>query len=109
MVASDTARKPKSDAFDAIHNAASSLHAIGAIDKTTMREFDSPCLAMPDLTAKDIRRIRASVNVSQEVFARYLGTNKSTVQKWESGGNRPSAMAQKLLIAVRKHGLAVLS
>jgi putative transcriptional regulator len=66
-----------------------------------MREFDAACLA--------VRNIRLSANVSQAVFARYLGTNKSTVQKWESADNRPSAMAQKLLMAVKKHGLDVLS
>ena len=107
-VGSNTARKARSDVFEAIHSAASSLRAVGAIDKTTMREFDSACLAMPDLSAEDVRNIRMSVNVSQEVFARYLGTNKSTVQKWESADNRPSAMAQKLLMAVKKHGLDVL-
>lgn len=109
MVDSNTARKARSDAFEAIHSAAASLHALGAIDTTTMREFDSACLEKRDLSAEDVRDIRKSVNVSQEVFAHYLGTNKSTVQKWESAGNRPSAMAQKLLIAVKKHGLEILS
>lgn len=105
----NSARKASSDAFEAIHSAASSLHAVGVIDKTTMREFDAACLALPDLSAEDVRNIRMSVNVSQEVFARYLGTNKSTLQKWESADNRPSAMAQKLLMTVKKHGLDVLS
>ena len=88
--------------------AAASLHAVAAIDKTT-REFDSACLEMPDLSAEDVRAIRKPVNVSQEVFAHYLGTNKATVQKWESAGNRPSTMAQKLLMALKKHGLDILS
>ncbi len=40
------ASKPKSnafesDAFEAIHSSASDLHKIGAIDKTTMRRFDT--------------------------------------------------------------------
>lgn len=106
---SSTARKARSDAFEAIHSAAASLHVVGAIDKKTMRRFDSACLEMPDLSAEDVRKIRMSANVSQEVFARYLGTNKSTVQKWESAENRPSPMAQKLLMAVKKHGLDVLA
>lgn len=106
---SGTARKARSDAFEAIHSAATSLHAVGAIDKKTMRKFDAACLEIPDLSAEDVRKIRASANVSQEVFARYLGTNKSTVQKWESAENRPSPMAQKLLMAVKKHGLDVLA
>lgn len=98
----------KSDAFEAIHSAAAALHDAGAIDKTTMRQFDTACLSAREITAADVKRIREASNVSQEVFARYLGTNKSTVQKWESAGNRPSAMAQRLLQAVDKHGLEIL-
>lgn len=102
------APKAKSDAFEAILSAATGLHAAGVIDKRTMRQFDAACLTAPELTAEDVKRIREAANVSQEVFARYLGTNKSTVQKWESAGNRPSAMAQRLLKAVDKHGLGIL-
>ena len=47
-------------------------------------------------------------HVSQPVFARYLNTSASTVQKWESGAKRPSGMALKLLAVVEKHGLKVL-
>lgn len=101
--------KPKSKAFEAIHSAASALHAAGVIDKTTMRQFDAACLSVREMTSADVKRIREAANVSQEVFARYLGTNKSTVQKWESAGNRPSAMAQRLLQAVDKHGLDILA
>jgi len=42
------------------------------------------------------------------VFARYLNTSESTVQKWESGAKRPSGLALKLLAVVEKHGLKVL-
>ena len=48
-------------------------------------------------------------HVSQPVFARYLNTSESTVQKWESGAKRPSGMALKLLAVVEKHGLKVLA
>ena len=44
----------------------------------------------------------------QPVFARYLNTSESTVQKWETGQKRPSGMALKLLHIVEKHGLEVL-
>jgi putative transcriptional regulator len=47
--------------------------------------------------------------VSQPVFARYLNTSESTVQKWETGVKQPSGMALKLLSVVEKHGLKVLS
>ena len=48
-------------------------------------------------------------HVSQPVFARYLNTSESTVEKWETGAKRPSGMALKLLSLVQKHGLEVLA
>jgi putative transcriptional regulator len=89
-----TKRKFKSDAFEAIHTSAAALHKVGAIDKATMREFDESCLATPPLIApKQIKRIREKAQVSQPVFARYLHTSESTVQKWEAGTKQPSGMA----------------
>lgn len=104
------ARKYKSDAFEAIHSSAGALYKVGAIDKTTMRGFDEGCLAVP--TAFDpnaIKALREKNHVSQQVFARYLNTSESTVQKWETGAKRPSGLALKLLSVVEKHGLRVLS
>ncbi|MDD4929921.1 MAG: helix-turn-helix domain-containing protein [Gallionella sp.] len=45
----------------------------------------------------NIKRIREHAHVSQPVFARYLNTSESTVQKWETGQKRPSGMALRLL------------
>lgn len=102
--------KTKNAAFEAIHSAATGLHRAGAIDKATMREFDVLCLeSTPVFKARDIKRIRESARVSQTVFARYLNTSESTIQKWETGQKRPSGMALKLLRVVEKHGLEVLA
>ncbi len=101
--------KSKSDAFSAIHSAATGLRRAGAISKTTLREYDALCLdVVPEFNAQDIKRIREHVHVSQPVFARYLNTSESTVQKWEAGQKRPSGMALRLLRVVEKHGLEVL-
>jgi putative transcriptional regulator len=102
--------KYKSDAFAAIHASASALHKVGAIDKATMRDFDASCLSVPPaFTPADIQHLREANNVSQPVFARYLNTSESTVEKWETGAKRPSGMACKLLAIVQKHGLQVLA
>ncbi len=102
--------KYKSKAFEAIHSAAQGLYSSGTITKATMREFDASCLKqIPVFDAKDIKRIREQVHVSQTLFARYLNTSESTVQKWEAGQKRPSGMALKLLSVVEKHGLKVLA
>ena len=61
------------------------------------------------IAPKEIKRIREGAHVSQPVFARYLNTSESTVQKSEAGTKRPSGMALKLLAVVEKHGLKVLA
>ena len=43
-----TKRKYKSDAFEAIYSAAEALHKVGAISKSTMRDFDASCLSVPE-------------------------------------------------------------
>lgn len=103
-------RKFKSDAFEAIHSSASVMYRVGAIDKASMREFDESCLATPPVMGpRRIKHIRESQRVSQPVFARYLNTSESTIEKWESGAKKPSGMALKLLDVVQKHGLKVLA
>jgi putative transcriptional regulator len=105
-----TKAKFKSDAFQAIHTSASALLKIGAINKATMRSFDDNCLAVPvDIQPQQIKKLRELNHVSQPIFARYLNTSESTVQKWETGAKRPSGMALKLLAVVQKHGLVVLA
>ena len=105
-----TKRAYKSDAFEAIYSSARALHRIGAIDKETLRTFDAACLtAPPAYTPGDIKRLREANKVSQPVFARYLNTSESTVEKWETGAKRPSGMALKLLSVVEKHGLEMLA
>lgn len=103
-------KKFKSDAFEAIHASANALLKVGAINKKTMRDFDESCLVVPaDMAPKQIKKIRECNHASQSVFARYLNTSESTIQKWETGAKHPSGMALKLLTVVQKHGLQILS
>ena len=103
-------RKFKSDAFEAVHGAAAGMYRAGTIDKATMRNFDETCLAItPPIAPAEIKQLREANKVSQPVFARYLNTSESTVEKWETGATRPSGMALKLLAIVQKHGLQVLT
>lgn len=100
--------KFKSPAFEAIHSAASGLFSVDAIPQETMRSFDTACLScVKDLQPLEIKALREELNVSQPVFARYLNTSVSTVQR-ETGAKRPSGMSLKLLSVVQKHGLKVL-
>lgn len=99
----------KSDAFEAIHSAVSGMVRAGTVSKVTLREFDDLCLEKAlDLSPEEIKHLREGSHLSQPVFARYLNTSESTVQKWESGAKRPSGTALKLLSIVRKHGVSIL-
>jgi putative transcriptional regulator len=103
-------RKFKSDAFEAIHSSASAMLKFGAIDKATMHDFDETCLAVtPAIAPAEIKQLRESNRVSQPVFARYLNTSESTVEKWEIGAKKPSGAALKFLTIVQKHGLQILA
>lgn len=102
--------KFKSDAFEAVHSSVAGMYRVGSIDKATMRHFDETCLFVPSkLKPAQIKRLRENNHVSQPVFARYLNTSESTVEKWETGAKRPSGMALKLLTIIQKHGLQVLA
>lgn len=102
--------KFKSPALEAIHSAAAGLYSVDAIAQETMRSFDETCISrVSDFQPGEIKALRDQLNVSQPVFARYLNTSVSTVQKWESGAKRPGGLALKLLTIVQKHGLEVLA
>ncbi len=102
--------KYKSDAFEAIHDSAAGMFRSGTIDKATMRRFDASCLTVPPpIEPAQIKQLREANNVSQPVFARYLNTSESTVEKWETGAKKPSGVALKLLSLVQKHGLQHLA
>jgi putative transcriptional regulator len=103
-------RKFKSEAFAAIHSAVAGMQRAGTIGKATMRDFDETCLAVtPPISPAEIKRLREANKVSQPVFARYLNTSESTVEKWETGAKKPSGAALKLLSIVQKHGLQILT
>jgi putative transcriptional regulator len=100
----------KSDAFEAVHSAVEGMYRAGTVDKATMRDFDETCLAAaPPIAPAEIKRLREANKVSQPVFARYLNTSESTIEKWETGAKKPSGAALKLLSIVQKHGLQILA
>lgn len=85
------------------------LERVGAVDKVTMKDFETKLLASPpDYSAEDIRNLRNSFNVSQPIFANLLNVPLSTLQKWEQGQKPPSSAALKLLDIVNRKGLEVL-
>ncbi|MCX6872961.1 MAG: helix-turn-helix domain-containing protein [Verrucomicrobia bacterium] len=68
-------------------------HAAGKITARTHRIKIRPAA----LTGADIAGIRASLNVSQAVFADLLNVPKATAVAWERGLRSPSGAAIRLL------------
>ncbi len=102
-------RTHKSDILAAVHETATGLHQAGALSQTTLREFDALCLPpIAPLQPEQIKQIREASHTSQAVFAAFLNTSVSTVQKWETGNKHPTGAALKLLYLVRDKGLGFI-
>jgi len=96
--------------LDMVHETAQDLHSAGVMKETTLREFDALCLPpVKAYSATQIKRIRLKSHASQGVFAAYLNTSKSTVQKWEQGAKKPNGPSLKLLNLVAEKGLQILA
>lgn len=88
------------------HAMATALYRVGAIDFTTMREFDALCLSeVHDLTASKIKAIRIKAKVSQSVFAKIINVSLAAIKQWERGERKPSGPALKLLNLAESRGL----
>ncbi|MFQ5485342.1 MAG: helix-turn-helix domain-containing protein [Desulfobacterales bacterium] len=96
--------------LETVREGARDLRKAGVMDDVTMREFDALCLPpVKTYSALQIRRIRERNKASQAVFALYLNTSKSTVQKWEQGMKKPNGPSLKLLNLVDQKGLEILA
>jgi putative transcriptional regulator len=103
-------KKYKSKIAGSMHRTIAGLRKIGVVDKKTMREFDVMCLTKVEaLTPREIRQLRETSGVSQEVFAQHIGVSKDLVSKWERGEKKPSGPSLKLLSLVRHKGLEAIA
>jgi putative transcriptional regulator len=95
--------------LEIVYETAQGLTQAGVMGVATLREFDVLCLPpVKDYTPSQIKRIRLANRASQGVFAAYLNTSASTVQKWEQGQKKPNGPSAKLLNLVERKGLAAL-
>ena len=65
----------------------------------TKKELESQGINIPkkSISAKEIKKIRHMLNVSQAVFAELLNVSLSTIRQWEQGLRKPSGSAVILL------------
>ncbi len=95
--------------LETVHKTAKGLHDAGLMEITTMHEFDALCLPpVKEYSAIQIKRLREKSKASQSVFAAYLNTSLSTVQKWEQGKKKPNGPSLKLLNLIDEKGLEML-
>lgn len=103
-------KKRESGILASVHATVAGLHGAGLVNKATMREFDTLCLApIEPLTPEEIRALREREQVSQPVFALYLNVRKDAVSKWERGEKRPDGPSLKLLNLVKAKGLQAIA
>lgn len=66
--------------------------------------FTVRTIVVPDpavYRAKQVRELRASLGVSQAVFAALLGVSLILVKSWERGVREPNPMARRLLDTIK--------
>ncbi len=89
---------------------AKDLYQVGAIDKTTLRQFDRNSLpSVPNYTANQISNLRHTLGLSQSVFAAYLNVSDRAVKKWEQGDAKPTGATLKLLSIIERKGIEVVA
>lgn len=92
-----------------MHETAKGLHKAGGVSVTAMREIEALCLPqVKEYSATKIKRIRLKTNTRQAVFAKYLNTSPSTIQKWEAGQKHPGGVSLKLLNLFDQKGIEIL-
>lgn len=100
----------KKSLLKVVHESVEGLYDAKLIDAITMHEFDAICLTpVEDLSPREIKSIRLREKISQGVFALYLNTSVSTVQKWERGEKHPRGIALKMLNIVAKKGIRAIA
>lgn len=102
----------KSRILDEMQETARDLHDAGLMDFVTMRELDIAGLPAPGSESygpAEIKALRRRLNVSQPVFAAYLGVRKGTVAGWEQGEKKPGGSALRLLSIADRKGLDAIT
>ncbi|WP_438395329.1 helix-turn-helix domain-containing protein [Caballeronia sp. DA-9] len=71
--------------------------------KLTLRSVNMDVPSPVEVSADEIRELRAKMNVSRAVLAHRLRVNPRTLENWEQGTARPNAQAAVLIRLVEQH------
>ncbi|HKM80926.1 MAG TPA: hypothetical protein VJY15_08185 [Candidatus Acidoferrum sp.] len=100
-------KKIKVNIFDDMREALQDAAAYERGEAVNLRVTRLP--ARPrQISPKEVRRIRQTLNASQALFATFLNASPNAVRSWEQGKRRPRQAALKLLVIAKKNPKALL-
>jgi putative transcriptional regulator len=70
--------------------------------KRTLRTHAVALKPAPTISARELSKLRAKLNLSRGLFAGYLRTNVRTLENWEQGRAKPNAQAALLIRMVQR-------
>ena len=70
--------------------------------KRTLRTHAVEFKEAPEVTPKELVRVREQLKISRGLFAAYLRTNVRTLENWEQGRAKPNAQAALLINLVKR-------
>jgi putative transcriptional regulator len=68
----------------------------------TLRTHAVEIRPAPDITPRELVRVRQHLKLSRALFAAYLRTNPRTLENWEQGRAKPNAQAALLISLVKR-------
>jgi len=96
------ARAAKRDLFAELSEGLSAL-AEARVGKRTLRTHSVEYRAAPQVTPRELIRVRQNLKLSRALFAVYLRTNVRTLENWEQGRAKPNAQAALLINLVKRY------
>ena len=94
-------RTPKRDLFAELSEGMTAL-AEARQGKRTLRTHAMEFKPAPEVTPRELIRVRQHLKLSRALFAVYLRTNARTLENWEQGRAKPNAQAALLINLVRR-------
>jgi putative transcriptional regulator len=70
--------------------------------KRTLRTHALEFKPAPEVTPRELVRVREHLKMSRGLFAAYLRTNARTLENWEQGRAKPNAQAALLINLVKR-------
>jgi putative transcriptional regulator len=96
------ARVTKRNLFNELREGMTAL-ADARQGKRTLRTHAIEFKPAPEVSPKELIRVRERLKISRALFAVYLRTNVRTLENWEQGRAKPNAQAALLINLVKRY------